>query len=92
MNLKKSILEAIGKWLAKAPQTGEAVGKTLTDWLAKQPGADHIEVPMRCPACSYEWTGTADLTKGLAQSVQQLLRCPICGSQPARIRGSAPTK
>ncbi len=87
MGLKKRIADAISGWFAKRPEIEKALSGELSDWLAKQPGADNLELPLRCPACSYEWTCKVDLTKkNLVEVMKAAIPCPICGTEEARIR------
>jgi len=92
MGIRQAIEVVLSKWLAKEPGTGETIGGAISDWLAKQPGIVPIELPLRCTACSYEWTYKADLTKTrLSEAVKSAMKCPICGTQPARVnRGKFP--
>jgi len=87
LSLKESIGKAIEDLLAKHPGIEKAITGEISAWVAKQPGADNIEVPLRCPACSYEWTSKFDLTKtNLVEAIKTAIRCPICGSESPKIR------
>jgi rubrerythrin len=87
MSLKATIGDAISGWFAKRPEIEKAISGEISEWLAKQPGADDLELPLRCSACSYEWTCKVDLTKtNLVAAMKAAVRCPICGAEQARIR------
>ena len=87
MSLKKAIANAISGWFANRPEIEKAITGEISEWLAKQPGANDVELPLRCPACSYEWTCKVDLTKtNLVEAMKAAVRCPICGAEQARIR------
>jgi hypothetical protein len=92
MGIRQAIEVVISKWLAKEHGAGAAIGDAISDWLANQPGIAPIELPLRCTSCSYQWTYRADLTKTkLPEAVKSAMKCPICGTQPARLnRGNFP--
>ena len=79
--------ETIQEWVFRHPDAGKKLDDAVSGWLAKQPGLDHLEMPLACSACSHTWTKTFDLTKmRLGEAIREGLRCPICGSDRVRAK------
>ena len=87
LSLRSVIFNAISGWFAKRPELQKSLTDEALGWLAKQPGASDMELHLRCPECSNEWTARLDYTKpDIFDLVKATVRCPVCGSESARVQ------